>query len=164
MRVIIAGGGTGGHIFPAISIAEEIMNTDKKNEVLFIGTKRGMEGKLIPQRGFNIEFIRSYPILGKTIMYKLKGLLYTFIGIYESLKIFNTFRPDIVVGVGGYVSGPVVLAAFIKRIPRVICEQNSVPGMTNRVLSYLADKVFVSFEKSKTFFDDRKTMLTGNPI
>ncbi len=164
MKVIIAGGGTGGHIFPAIAVAEQIMSTDKNNEVLFIGTKRGMEGKLIPQKGFNIDFIRSYPILGKSVMFKLKGIFFTLVGIYESMKIFGRFKPEVVVGVGGYVSGPVVLAAFIKRIPRVICEQNSVPGMTNRVLSYFANKVFVTFEKSMSFFDEQKTVLAGNPI
>lgn len=164
MKVIIAGGGTGGHIFPAVALAEQIMNTDENNEVLFIGTKRGMEGKLIPQKGFKIEFIRSYPILGKNIILKLKGMFYIFVGIYESIKIFAKFKPEIVVGVGGYVSGPVVLAAFIKRIPRVICEQNSVPGMTNKVLSYFAHKVFITFEKSKNYFNDQKTVLSGNPI
>jgi len=84
--------------------------------------------------------------------------------MYESIKIFNKFNPEIVVGVGGYVSGPVVLSAFIKRIPRVICEQNSIPGITNRVLSYFANKIFVTFEKSKPFFNKEKTLLTGNPI
>jgi UDP-N-acetylglucosamine--N-acetylmuramyl-(pentapeptide) pyrophosphoryl-undecaprenol N-acetylglucosamine transferase len=164
MRVIIAGGGTGGHIFPAVSIAEEIMETDKNNEILFIGTKRGMEGKLIASRGFNIDFIRSYPILGKSIMFKLKGVIYALVGMYESIKIFNKFNPEMVVGVGGYVSGPVVLSAYIKRIPRVICEQNSIPGITNRVLSYFANRIFVTFEKSKSFFSREKTLLTGNPI
>lgn len=164
MRVIIAGGGTGGHIFPAVSIAEEIMDKDKNNEILFIGTKRGMEGELVTKKGFNIDFIRSYPILGKSMLFKLKGLIYTLVGMYESIKIFNKFNPEIVVGVGGYVSGPVVLSAFIKRIPRVICEQNSIPGITNRVLSYFANKIFVTFEKSKPFFNREKTLLTGNPI
>lgn len=164
MKVVIAGGGTGGHIFPAISIAEEIMEIDKHNEILFIGTKIGLEGKLVAKKGFKIDFIRSYPILGKGIFIKLKGLFYTLIGLYDSLKIFGRFNPDIVVGVGGYVSGPVVLSAFIKRIPRVICEQNSIPGITNRVLSYFADRIFVTFEQSKSFFNKEKTLLTGNPI
>ena len=90
---------------------------------------------------------------------KLKGVVYTLVGIYESIKIFNRFKPDVVVGVGGYVSGPVVLAAFVKRISRVICEQNSYPGITNRVLSYFAGKVFITYEKSRSFFNEQKIIV-----
>jgi len=164
MKVIMAGGGTGGHIFPAISIAEQIMETDKNNEVLFIGTKRGMEGKLIPENGYNIEFIRSYPILGKSLPARIKAVLYTLAGIYDSFKIFTRFRPDIVVGVGGYVSGPAVLGAFLKRIPRVICEQNSVPGITNRFLSRFANAVFITFEHSRSYLKNSNIIFSGNPI
>lgn len=164
MRVIIAGGGTGGHIFPAISIAERIMETNINNEVLFIGTIRGMEGSLIPEKGFNIEFIRSYPILGKSLPARIKGIVYTLAGIYDSFKIFASFRPDIVVGVGGYVSGPAVLGAFLKRIPRVICEQNSVPGITNRFLSRFANAVFITFEHSRGYLKNSNIIFSGNPI
>jgi len=164
MRVIIAGGGTGGHIFPALAIADELKLTDKNNEILFIGTKRGMEKDLVSMNGYEIKFIRSYPLLGKGILTRLKGAFFTFFGVVDSLKIIHFFRPEIVVGVGGYVSGPVVLASFLRRIPRVICEQNSIPGFTNRALSYIANRIFISFEDTNNCFPSDKLIYSGNPI
>lgn len=164
MKVIIAGGGTGGHVFPAISIAEEILERSSDNKVLFVGTERGIERKLVSEKGYNIEFINSGGLIGKSPLEQAEGLLSAFNGILKSIKILREFRPDVVVGVGGYASGPTVLSAFLSFIPTVVCEQNSIPGFTNRVLSKFAKKIFITFENSKKYFPAKKTILTGNPI
>lgn len=164
MRVIIAGGGTGGHIFPALSIAEEITDRSADNKVLFIGTLKGMERDLIQSNGFNIEYIRSGGLVGKGLFSKLNGLFSASAGLYDSFSVLRMFRPDVVIGVGGYVSGPVVLAARIMSVPTAICEQNSIPGFTNRILSRIADRIFVTFDESMNSFDENKTLITGNPL
>lgn len=164
MKVLIAGGGTGGHVFPALAIAEELMERDRNNDILFIGTEKGMEKKLVNKRGFELKFIRSAPIMGKGIWSKIKGAFISFLGLFDSVAIINRFSPDVVVGVGGYVSGPVLISSFILRVPRVICEQNSIPGLTNRLLSHFVQKVFISFECSRKYFPDNKVILSGNPV
>lgn len=164
MNVIIAGGGTGGHIFPALSIADEIKNRSGDNRVLFIGTSRGLEKDLIQNRGFDIRYIRSTGIVGKGLFAKLKAVVNAIFGLKDALIIIRSFRPDVVIGVGGYVSGPVVLAAKLMSIPTAICEQNSIPGLTNRILSRLADRIFATFEESFEYFNSDKTVVTGNPL
>ncbi len=164
MRIIIAGGGTGGHVFPAISIAEEILLRNSNNKVLFIGTEKGIERNIIPQLGYDIEFINSGGLIGKNLLQKLIGITSAFNGIISSINILRKFKPDIVLGVGGYASGPTVLSAFLSFIPTAICEQNSIPGFTNRILSKFVKKIFVTFEDSKKFFPPGKTVVTGNPI
>lgn len=164
MKVIIAGGGTGGHVFPALAIAEELMERDVNNNILFLGTEKGMESKLVNKRGFELKFIRSAPIMGKGLWHKIKAVIISFLGLFDSVAIITRFRPDAVVGVGGYVSGPVMISSFILRVPRVICEQNSIPGFTNRLLSHFVDKIFISFECSRRYFSDSKVILSGNPV
>jgi UDP-N-acetylglucosamine--N-acetylmuramyl-(pentapeptide) pyrophosphoryl-undecaprenol N-acetylglucosamine transferase len=164
MKVIIAGGGTGGHLFPAISIAEEILRRNPENSVLFIGTKEGLEKKSLIERGYTLEFISSRGIVGKGMIRGIKGIAWAFKGFFDSLRIINKFSPDVVVGVGGYVSGPVVCAAVLLLIPTAICEQNSIPGITNRLLGRFVRRVFASFEESIRFFPQKKTMVVGNPI
>lgn len=164
MRILIAGGGTGGHIFPAISIAEEIIRRDHKNEVLFVGSQNHLEKELISARGFNVEFVRSGGIVGKSIFTKLKSITGSLLGVADSNRIIRRFSPDVVVGVGGYVSGPVVLSAFLRSLPTAICEQNSVPGLTNRILSRMANRIFLTFEDSMSYFPAHKTVVTGNPL
>lgn len=164
MKVIIAGGGTGGHLFPAISIAEEILGRNPENSVLFIGTKEGLEKKTLTQKGYTLEFISSRGIVGKGIIRGLKGFASAFKGFFDSFNIIKKFGPDVVVGVGGYVSGPVVCAAVLLLIPTAICEQNSIPGITNRLLGRFVRRVFASFEESIRFFPRKKTMVVGNPI
>lgn len=164
MNVIIAGGGTGGHIFPALSIADEITKRSGDNRVLFIGTSRGLEKELIQNRGFDIRYIRSTGIVGKGLLAKFKAVVNAVFGVKDALGIIRSFRPDVVIGVGGYVSGPVVLAAKLLSTPTAICEQNSIPGLTNRILSRLADRIFATFEESLEYFNSEKTVVTGNPL
>ncbi|GIW46638.1 MAG: UDP-N-acetylglucosamine--N-acetylmuramyl-(pentapeptide) pyrophosphoryl-undecaprenol N-acetylglucosamine transferase [Deltaproteobacteria bacterium] len=164
MRIVIAGGGSGGHVFPAISIGEEILRRDPGNRVLFVGTKRGIESKVFKNGSYPIEFISSSGVVGKGFKESIRGVVLAFRGFFESLGLLRRFKPDLVVGVGGYVSGPVVAAAFLLRIPTAICEQNAIPGITNRILSVLAKRIFVSFERNLAFFPNRKTVVTGNPI
>lgn len=164
MRVIIAGGGTGGHIFPAISIAEEIIRRSNENEILFVGTKYGLEKNIIPKRGYKLEFISSKGIVGKGFFNKIMSIASALTGMAKSHIILRNFKPDIVVGVGGYVSGPTVISAYINLIPTAICEQNFIPGITNRILSKFAKKIFLSFCESSKYFPKNKVVVTGNPI
>lgn len=164
MKVIIAGGGTGGHIFPALSIADEILSRSRENKVLFIGTSKGLEKELIQSKGFDIEYIRSSGIAGKGIFSKLLAIMKSTAGLADSFRILKGFKPDVVIGVGGYVSGPVLLSAKLLSLPTAICEQNSVPGLTNRILCRITDRIFATFEESLEYFKSSKTVVTGNPV
>jgi len=164
MRVIIAGGGTGGHIFPAISVAEEILKRSGTNEVLFVGTKKGLENELLSKRGFRVEHISARGIKGKGVGKSISALLAAFKGVSDSMSIIRRFRPGVVLGVGGYVSGPAVLAASLMGVPTAICEQNGYPGVTNRILGRFVRKVFATFEESVKFFPRGKVVMTGNPV
>ncbi|MBI4228688.1 MAG: undecaprenyldiphospho-muramoylpentapeptide beta-N-acetylglucosaminyltransferase [Deltaproteobacteria bacterium] len=164
MRVIIAGGGTGGHIFPAISIAEEIARRDPGNEILFVGTKNGFEVDRIQREGYNLKFINSGGIVSMGFVRGFKGVLFAVRGIFDSLRILINFKPNVVIGVGGYVSGPVVIATCMLLTPSVICEQNAVPGLTNRILARFAKRVFATFQRSTRYFPNDKTVVVGNPV
>lgn len=164
MKVIIAGGGTGGHVFPAISIAEEISKRDGKNDILFVGTERGLENDLLSKRGYRIKHISAEGIKGKGLAKSVKALFSALRGLMDSVSIIREFKPDVVLGVGGYVSGPMVLAASVYGIPTAICEQNAFPGVTNRILGKFVKRVFTTFEKSSRFFSSKKIVLTGNPV
>jgi UDP-N-acetylglucosamine--N-acetylmuramyl-(pentapeptide) pyrophosphoryl-undecaprenol N-acetylglucosamine transferase len=164
MRIIIAGGGTGGHLFPGISIAEAFMMREDRNKILFVGSRRGIEEGLIPKMGYDLRTISVSGLRGKQLARKLISLWTIPFGIGASLRINKEFRPDLVIGVGGYASGPVVLAAYLLGIKRAIQEQNAIPGSTNRILGRLSDAVFISFEESRSYFPQEKTILTGNPV
>ncbi len=164
MKILIAGGGTGGHIFPAISIAEEFIERDNMNKILFVGTRTGLEKELISQKGYEAKYISSRALIGKTKLEQIKNFFLVSKGILDSLKILTEFKPQITIGVGGYASGPMVLASSLLRIPTAICEQNSVPGITNRILSKFCNRIFATFEQSTEFFPSKKTMVFGNPL
>ena len=164
MKVIIAGGGTGGHIFPAISVAEEILKRSGTNEVLFVGTKKGLENELLSKRGFRVKHISARGIKGKGVGKSMSALLAACKGVSDSMSIIKEFMPDVVLGVGGYVSGPAVLAASLRGIPTAICEQNGYPGLTNRILGRFVRKVFATFDESVKFFPRGKVVITGNPV
>jgi UDP-N-acetylglucosamine--N-acetylmuramyl-(pentapeptide) pyrophosphoryl-undecaprenol N-acetylglucosamine transferase len=164
MKVIIAGGGTGGHIFPAISVAEEVLKRGQSNEILFVGTKKGLENELLAKRGYKVEHISAQGIKGSGMKKGITALFASFKGLLDSSTIISRFRPDLVLGVGGYVSGPIVLAASLKGIPTAICEQNNYPGITNRVLGKFVNKIFTTFDGSSRFFPQRKIVMTGNPV
>ena len=164
MRLIVAGGGTGGHLFPGIAVAEEFLARNSANEVLFIGTERGIEARLLPKLGYRLECISASGIKGQSSLTKVKSAALLLYGYSQSRKILKEFRPDVVLGVGGYASAPVVLSARGLQIRRFIHEQNAIPGLTNKVLARIADKVFISIEESRKFFPEDRTMLTGNPL
>jgi UDP-N-acetylglucosamine--N-acetylmuramyl-(pentapeptide) pyrophosphoryl-undecaprenol N-acetylglucosamine transferase len=162
LRVLIAGGGTGGHLYPGIAIAEEVAAGG--GEVLFVGTRRGLEGKLVPAAGFALELLEVTGLKRAGVVGKLRGLARLPRAFAESRRILRRFRPDVVVGVGGYASGPLVLAAALAGYPTVVQEQNSRPGLTNRVLGRFARRVFVAFEEARRRFAARKVRLVGNPV
>ncbi len=164
MKLIIAGGGTGGHLFPGIAVAEEFLARDPANRVLFVGTERGIEARVLPKLGFRLECIAAAGIRGKSGVSQLKGMAMLLYAYSQSRQILKEFQPDRVLGVGGYASGPLVLAARGMQIRRFIHEQNAIPGITNRLLARFVDQVFVSLEQSRRFFPKDKTLLTGNPI
>jgi UDP-N-acetylglucosamine--N-acetylmuramyl-(pentapeptide) pyrophosphoryl-undecaprenol N-acetylglucosamine transferase len=164
MRLLVAGGGTGGHLFPGIAVAEEFLARDERNEVLFVGTEKGIESRLLPRLGYRLERISAAGVRGKGGLSQLKGVGMLLYAYAESRKILKSFRPDLVLGVGGYASGPVVLAARGMQIRRFVHEQNAIPGMTNKILARVADRAFISLEESRRFFPEEKTLLTGNPL
>jgi UDP-N-acetylglucosamine--N-acetylmuramyl-(pentapeptide) pyrophosphoryl-undecaprenol N-acetylglucosamine transferase len=164
MRCVIAGGGTGGHLFPGIAIAEAFVEKEKGNEVLFIGTEKGIETNVLAGGKFPLRTIKARPIQGRSLQDKIRAIWSLPGAVVEASSILREFQPQLVLGVGGYASGPTLLAAFFRGIKRAIQEQNAVPGMTNRVLKRLSQRIFVSFEEAKNYFPEKKTILTGNPI
>ena len=163
MRVLIAGGGTGGHLYPGIAIAEEVTRRPG-GQVLFVGTARGLETRLVPAAGFSLELLDVSGLNRVGIGRLLKGLLRLPKAFFESRGILKRFRPDLVIGVGGYASGPLVLTAALLGYPTAIQEQNSQPGFTNRVLGRFVRRVFIAFDDAAGFFARRKTLLAGNPV
>ena len=164
MKLIIAGGGTGGHLFPGIAVAEEFLSRNPANEVLFVGTERGIEARAVPAEGYQLELISAAGIRGKGTFSQIKGAAMMAYGYAQSRKILKKFRPDMVLGVGGYASLPMVLASRGMAIPRFIHEQNAIPGLTNRLLARFASKVFITLEESARYFPSATTQLTGNPL
>ncbi len=162
LRVLIAGGGTGGHLFPGVALAEEVRA--RGGEVLFVGTQRGIEARVLPEQGWALRTIDATGIKGRGLRGLLTGLLRLPRAWWQSLRIVREFRPDVVVGVGGYASGPVVATAAMLLRPTAILEQNSIPGITNRILSRLVRRVFCTFPDRGGFFPRRKVVLSGNPI
>ena len=163
MRLLISGGGTGGHIYPALALARYALSVDKDTAVLFVGTERGMESKIVPQAGFRLETI---PAMGfQRQLKQLIPVLAVFkAGLARARKIIREFKPDVVLGTGGYVSAPVVLAAVLARLPAVIHEQNALPGLANRLLAPLVSRVCLSFaETGRRLPFLSKTVVTGNP-
>ena len=163
MRCVIAGGGTGGHLFPGIAIAEAFMERAAGNEVLFIGTERGIEVRVLAGGKFPLRTIRAMPLKGRSFLAKVKALQSIPMAVWEALSILKEFKPQVVVGVGGYASGPTLLAASLLGLNRAIHEQNMVPGMTNRMLRWLSQRIFVSFEETKRYFPEKKDECHGKP-
>lgn len=164
MKLILAGGGTGGHLFPALAIAEALKKEDPSSEVLFVGTKRGIEAKVIPQTEFSIKFVSARGIIRTGIINSIRAGVEIPIGIIQSLKIINNFKPDFVLGVGGYASAPTLMAALIFNIQSGVQEQNSVMGAANRMLSKFVNDIFISWENTTPRTPSEKTFLVGNPV
>jgi len=164
VRVIIAGGGTGGHLFPGVAIAEEWLRRNKKNRILFVGTKRGIEKRVLKDLGFHLKLLNVEGIKGRGMVRSVLALLKLPGSLLQSMRIIRSFRPDIVIGVGGYASGPAVVAARLMGIRTAIAEQNSIPGLTNRILGWFVDRIFLSFADGGKWFPAKKTRISGNPI
>ncbi|QAT87339.1 undecaprenyldiphospho-muramoylpentapeptide beta-N- acetylglucosaminyltransferase [Corallococcus coralloides] len=164
MKVLIAGGGTGGHLFPGIALAEEVVTRHPNNEVVFVGTEKGLEARVVPKEGYPLELVKVQGLKGKGLLGLLKGLLALPLAFLASCRILSRHKPDVVVGVGGYASGPVVLAAWLMGIPTAIQEQNALPGLTNKVLGRIVKVVFTSFEEARNHFPEAKVQMIGNPI
>ncbi len=164
MRGVIAGGGTGGHLFPGIAIAEALVEREAGNEVLFIGTGRGMEVTILAGGKFLLKTISARPLKGMTLIGKVKSIWNIPRAVSDALSILKEFQPQIVLGVGGYSSGPALLAASLLGIRRAIHEPNVVPGMTNRLLRWFCQRIFISFEETRKYFPRKKTIVTGTPV
>jgi UDP-N-acetylglucosamine--N-acetylmuramyl-(pentapeptide) pyrophosphoryl-undecaprenol N-acetylglucosamine transferase len=162
MRLLIAGGGTGGHLYPGMAVAEEVVR--RGGQVLFVGTARGLEARAVPAAGYQLELLEVSGLKRMGLMAILRGLFRLPKAFFRSLAILRRFRPDVVLGVGGYASGPMVLAATLWRYPTAIQEQNSVPGITNRILSRLVRLVLVAFDEARKFFPAAKIDMVGNPV
>jgi UDP-N-acetylglucosamine--N-acetylmuramyl-(pentapeptide) pyrophosphoryl-undecaprenol N-acetylglucosamine transferase len=163
-RVIIAGGGTGGHIYPGVALAEEILRRNPAATVTFVGTSRGLEGAILPPLGHPLVLVDASRLMGGSLWQKLAGLLRLPRAIWQSWRIIARLKPEVVIGVGGYASGPALLAAWLRRERTAIQEQNAAPGLTNRWLGRLVRRVFVGFEGAFGRFPAAKTMFTGNPL
>lgn len=164
IRLLLTGGGTGGHLFPAVATAQEFQKQMPDVEVLFVGTKRKVDTKSLGAYGFSSESIMSYGLKGKNPLEMLKALAVLPLSVIQAMKIIRRFKPDIIFGVGGYVTGPVIGAGKNLGVPIVIHEQNSVPGLANRKLGKIADKVCLSLPGSGSYFPADKILYTGNPV
>ncbi|HWB32674.1 MAG TPA: undecaprenyldiphospho-muramoylpentapeptide beta-N-acetylglucosaminyltransferase [Acidobacteriaceae bacterium] len=161
LRILIAGGGTGGHVIPALAIARELR--DKYGaEIRFVGTARGLETRLVPEAGFQLELVRSGQWKNVSLTTRIRTVCDLPLGVLACLKLIRAFRPQVVVGVGGYASGPGMLAAVIKRVPTLAYEPNAVPGMTNRRLGKWVSAAAVNFAQTAQFF--RNAQVTGVPV
>lgn len=162
LRVVIAGGGTGGHLFPGLALAEEL--TARGAQVTFVGTSRGIEAKVVPQHGYPLELIDIAGLKRQGVAATLRSLVRLPAAAWQALRVLRRLRPQVVVGVGGYASGPVVMLAALRGTPTVVLEQNSIPGVTNRLLSRFARAVITAFPHAERFFPRGKVALLGNPI
>lgn len=164
LRLIVSGGGTGGHLFPGIAVAETFLANIPGSRVLFIGTHRHTDMRVLAGRNFETASIACQGLKGKSGGARLKGLLQLPLSLIEAGRLVRQFKPDLVLGVGGYVTGPVLLAARLMGVATCIQEQNSVPGLANRIIGKFVHRVFISFPNSEKFFSAGKCMLTGNPV
>ncbi|NPV52922.1 MAG: undecaprenyldiphospho-muramoylpentapeptide beta-N-acetylglucosaminyltransferase [Firmicutes bacterium] len=165
MRVLFAGGGTGGHIYPGITIADALKASGEDVEALFVGSRRGLENEIVPRKGYRLVTIDIAGFERRISLKTAKTLVKAFKGCWQALGVIRSFRPDVVVGTGGYVCGPVVMVAKLLRIPALIHEQNAIPGVTNRILSAFVDIVAATYSESVSCFrrPDR-VVVTGNPV
>ncbi|MBT3350759.1 MAG: undecaprenyldiphospho-muramoylpentapeptide beta-N-acetylglucosaminyltransferase, partial [Nitrospinaceae bacterium] len=164
MRLLIAGGGTGGHLYPGIAVAKAWLQSGPEHSVLFVGTERGIEARVLPKEGLPLETISAAGLFGKSFLQKIKGAVLLIRGIFQSMGIVGRFNPNVVLGVGGYASAPAVVASWLRRRPIVLMEQNAMPGAANRLLSRLADRVAVCLPGAANYFSPEKVVETGLPL
>ncbi len=163
LSVVIAGGGTGGHLYPGIAVAREIQRRVPGARVSFAGTGRGLEARVVPREGFPLDLIRSVGLKGKSRASRLRGLSLVPFSLLDSWHVVSRRRPAVVIGVGGYSSGPVVLAAALRGVPTLVLEQNAVPGLTNRLLARWVRAAAVAYPDTLRFFSGRG-FVAGNPV
>ena len=165
MRILLTGGGTGGHIYPALAIAERLKELHPECEILYVGTQKGLENRIVPQRGIPFQTIAVEGLPRKISPALLKAVGRAAGGCMDARKIVKQFQPDLVVGTGGYVCGPVVLAARMRGIPAMIHEQNALPGVTNKILARFVNKILVNFQASEQYFVHKERIcVTGLPV
>ncbi len=162
--ILFAGGGTGGHLFPGIALAEEFRRRQPDTEIVFAGTRRGLEARLIPELGYPLVFLEVHGLVGVSGRRRLKALFNFPKAVIQALILLVRYRPSLVVGLGGYASAPVLLAAMVAGLPWVLQEQNAFPGLVNRILAPWADAVFIAFAKVKEHLRSRKVYDFGNPL
>jgi UDP-N-acetylglucosamine--N-acetylmuramyl-(pentapeptide) pyrophosphoryl-undecaprenol N-acetylglucosamine transferase len=163
LRIVIAGGGTGGHLYPGIAVARELLSRRPEAQVSFAGTARGIEARVLPREGFQLDLLRSGGLKGKAIGPLIRGLGLLPLGFADAWRIVGRRRPHLVIGVGGYSSGPVVLAAAMRGVPTMLIEQNAVPGLTNRLLKPIVRAAAVTFDSTRAIFGS-KAFVSGNPV
>ncbi|MGC8808659.1 MAG: undecaprenyldiphospho-muramoylpentapeptide beta-N-acetylglucosaminyltransferase [bacterium] len=161
---MIAGGGTGGHLFPALAVAEAFLEKDARHQILFVGSQKGLERQVLRKQGFALETIEVVSLVGKSWRKKIGSLLLVGKSLGQSWRLLRSFQPDLVLGMGGYTSGPVVLTAWAMGKRTAIHEQNVVPGLSNKILGKVVDRIFISFPETAQFFPTKKTFWTGNPV
>ncbi|MBI2827837.1 MAG: undecaprenyldiphospho-muramoylpentapeptide beta-N-acetylglucosaminyltransferase [Acidobacteria bacterium] len=163
MSVLIAGGGTGGHLYPGIAVARELLARVPDAHVTFVGTAAGVEARVVPGEGFELDVIRSAGLKGKSAQSLARGVALLPVSAGDAWRVITRRRPAVVVGVGGYSSGPVVLLAALRGIPTLLMEQNAMPGITNRLLAPVVDAAAVTYQESVRFFGS-KALVSGNPV
>ncbi|NPV71620.1 MAG: undecaprenyldiphospho-muramoylpentapeptide beta-N-acetylglucosaminyltransferase [Firmicutes bacterium] len=164
MRIVLTGGGTGGHVYPALAVAQALRAAEPSVSITYVGTGRGIERELAAKNGIEFRAISARGILGKSPVAALAGVMAAGRGVLEAMALLRGIRPSCVLGTGGYVSGPVVLAAATLGIPRAIQEQNAIAGFTNRLLGHVVQGVFLGFEDAAKEFPRHKVRVTGNPV
>lgn len=164
LRLLITGGGTGGHLFPAVAAAQALRSQQPDSDVLFIGTHRKIDTTSLQTYGFSSSSIYCHGLKGKNLVELIKAMAVLPISFLQAVARIRKFRPDVALGVGGYVTGPVMLAAKFLGVPTIVHEQNSIPGMANRKLGAIVDYVCISLPGSETFFPAEKVVMTGNPV
>ena len=165
MRIIVSGGGTGGHIYPAVTIANQIKEKQPDAEIIFVGTREGLECEIVPRYGYPIEFIEVAGFQRKLSLDTIKSAFKLLAGLIDALKLIRKIKPDLVVGTGGYVCGPVLFLAALQGIPTCIQEQNAMPGVTNKILAHFVKKVFLGYQEAGKYFGGNSDKIfTGNPI
>ena len=163
-RIVLAGGGTGGHLFPGIAVMEELRRREPDLEVLFVGTARGIETKVVPQLGERLVCLDVTPLKGRSPAQLVKSLAALPSAGLEAARIVQQFRPSLVLGVGGYAAGPMVLAARALGVPTALLEQNAHVGLTNRLLARVVERAYLSFEETAALFPARTARVFGNPV
>jgi len=163
LAVVVAGGGTGGHLYPGIAVAREVLRQRPEATVTFAGTARGIESRVVPREGFELDLIRSAGLKGKSLSSRLRGAALVPLSLLDAWRVVSRRRPSVVLGVGGYSSGPIVLMAALRGIPTMVLEQNAMPGLTNRLLARWVRAAAVTFDEALPYFRGRG-FVAGNPV